>query len=724
MALRRLFPMAVLALVVVTTALSVAAVVFWGPGDAVAQGAVIPVTSTVDGSDVNLLDGVCNDGSGNCTLRAAIEQAASGDTIDIPAGVYTLAFGELNIDKSLTLTGAGSRDTIIQASTVNPVLFPADPGVAGHRVLSINGGSNVAISDVTIRHGNSGGGAGGGIAIHFGDTLTLTSSTVSDNATGGGAGGGIVNNFGDLTLTSSTVSGNTDSGGGGSGIYNTGTLLGTVSTVILTNSTVSGNSHEGIGSEGALTLTNSTVSGNSGRGISNYGGTANLENTILAGNGATGSGPDCGGSPTSLGHNLIGNDTGCAFTPTAGDLVGDGAGPIDALLGPLANNGGPTFTHALLPGSPAIDSGDDSVLGAPHDLATDQRGAGFPRLQGIHVDIGAYEAAPGVRFSSPVTWNAMGNGQVMIADIDNDGDNDLVIPGQSPDFMYVYHNSGDGTFGQLTSYGLGPGPHPGSVADFNGDGYLDVAVAVVNIGSVTVFINQQDGSFASGINYSAGSSPYSTAVGKIDGDEHTDIVVPNFESDSISVLINNGDGTFTLTATFVTPDRPQHILAADLDGDGDPDVVTLHSFDDLIAVFINDGNGGFAPAVTYSVGDAPDAFFVGDLSGDARPELVTANKLGDSITVLTNNGNGVFVSPSEYTIEGRPAAVAMGDLDADGDQDVVVGSQSSKTIVALLNNGVGLLSSPATISAGLEDNPGYIALAARPRNTVGECLGV
>ena len=85
--------------------------------------ATLTVTWTTDARDSNLLDGVCDDGMGNCTLRAAIEQANSGDTVTIPAETYTLTVGsELAINKSLTLNGAGSGDTIIQAATA--------PGVA------------------------------------------------------------------------------------------------------------------------------------------------------------------------------------------------------------------------------------------------------------------------------------------------------------------------------------------------------------------------------------------------------------------------------------------------------------------------------------------------------------------------------------------------------------------------------------------------------------------
>ena len=217
--------------------------------------ATLIVNSTGDAHDANAGDGACDDGTGKCTLRAAIEQAASGDSIDIPTGTYTLTLGtELVIDKSLTLTGAGSGDTIIQAAT--------GERIAGFRVLRILFGNTVAISGVTIRHGDSAhtqccSGHGGGIRIGGGtNSLTLTDSTVSRNWADG-SGGGIWNSS--KTLTSSTISGNTAVGGGG--IYSSG------GTVNLTNSTVSGNTAPGSdgggisnrGSRGTVILTDSTV---------------------------------------------------------------------------------------------------------------------------------------------------------------------------------------------------------------------------------------------------------------------------------------------------------------------------------------------------------------------------------------------------------------------------------------------------------------------------------
>jgi len=177
---------------------------------------------------------------------------------------------------------------------------------------------------------------------------------------------------------------------------------------------------------GTLTLTNSTVSGNTGGnggGINNQSGSAvNARNTIIAGNTAS-NGPDVFGSFTSPGHNLIGKSDGSSGFGGNGDQVGTIASPRNPMLDPLANNGGPTQTHALLPVSPAIDAGDDCVAEATHcgdsnipQLTTDQRGAGFPRKIDSNgdstatVDIGAFEAPTVVTHT--LTASAGSNGSI------------------------------------------------------------------------------------------------------------------------------------------------------------------------------------------------------------------------------------------------------------------------------------------------------------------------
>ena len=253
------------------------------------------------------------------------------------------------------------------------------------------------------------GNGGGGISNDNGP-LTLTNSTVARNSAG--EGGGIFNGrAGNTTIENSTISNNSATGLGG-GIRNTsGDPFGRVgASVSLTNSTVSGNS---AGSGGgidntdrrggvSLVVVNSTIAFNSatdgGGGIRQEQGSDNpngvgLRNTIVAKNSAP-TGPDVladnsaeFGRGVGASFSLIGDGTGSRLTNTAGNQVGNvppNSSPIDPRLGSLADNGGPTRTHALLLGSPAIDAAS-----TPACPTTDQRGVLRP--QGAACDIGSYE---------------------------------------------------------------------------------------------------------------------------------------------------------------------------------------------------------------------------------------------------------------------------------------------------------------------------------------------
>jgi len=220
---------------------------------------------------------------------------------------------------------------------------------------------------------------GGGIA--FSGTLAVVESLVAGNvaATDVGLGqdraqgGGIYLSGGALVMTNTTVSGNrvdVDLGFPGSLQQSAGGGLYVAATAELNNVTIAFN--QATGQENAL-----------GGGIYAAAEPVALRNSLLADNTVTsgGTGPDCAGTLLSRDYNLITDLAGCTLTgATAHSLIGR-----DPLLGPLRDNGGGTWTHALLPGSPALERGDDATC-----AATDQRGV--PRPQGFASDIGAFEA--------------------------------------------------------------------------------------------------------------------------------------------------------------------------------------------------------------------------------------------------------------------------------------------------------------------------------------------
>jgi hypothetical protein len=237
---------------------------------------------------------------------------------------------------------------------------PGSAGGAGGFASGGGGGSGSAIPGGAGGAGGFGGGGGGGGGRTSGGTGGV-----------GGAGGA------DGGAGSTAVASGAGGGGGGAGIggaiFNQGTLT-VVSTTIAGNSAAGG-----AGGGDAFAITPGASGTGLGGGIYADSGTVTLENTLIAGNTAD-AGPDVNGAITSQGYNLIGNTGGgSGFTGT--DLVN-----VNPALGPLAGNGGPTQTMALLPGSPALASGTN--VGAP---TTDQRGFSRPDNVTNKVDIGAFQ---------------------------------------------------------------------------------------------------------------------------------------------------------------------------------------------------------------------------------------------------------------------------------------------------------------------------------------------
>jgi hypothetical protein len=242
------------------------------------------------------------------------------------------------------------------------------------------------------------GAAGGGLYL-FGN-LRLSGSTIGNNSVISAAGsrhamGGGVYHRGTLLMRDSTISANH------AGILAGLSTLGSDATSqVIENSTISGNLSDsvvaGVYCHGYCTIRNSTVAFNEATldsmgsdhdvaaGVAIFGNGA-LHSVVIAGNEAAGLPADFGllseSSQVFGSGNLI---VAPRSPPPTDTIVGE-----DPLLGPLARNGGPTATHALSPGSPALDAGFNIA-----DLETDQRGAGFARQVGASVDIGAFEVDP------------------------------------------------------------------------------------------------------------------------------------------------------------------------------------------------------------------------------------------------------------------------------------------------------------------------------------------
>lgn len=358
------------------------------------------------GSDLN----DCLSPGGACaTLNRAIGRAAEGDTIYVASGVYTGTGAEVVLlSKSVALRGGWDSGFLTQGglSTID--------GGGSRRGVTVNGEVTATVERFTVQNGY-GNRAGG---IFNAGNLTLTESIVKENTAviengvfSSGSGGGIFNSAGTLAVSNSTVSGNAAAVDGG-GIFNKEGLQ------ALDNVTITGNTAVAQGGgiqdyNGGWTYANGvTITGNyAANGGGSGGGNTVFRNSVLARNWDWGgSSPDCQGSATLNGYNLLGNDTGCStFYRGPGDVVGTGANPVDPQLSPLQDNGGPTPSHAPRSGSPAIDAGNPVPPGLSFKSCrlTDQRGASRPA--GNACDKGAVEGSvTGISFPILATYSAQG----------------------------------------------------------------------------------------------------------------------------------------------------------------------------------------------------------------------------------------------------------------------------------------------------------------------------
>ena len=377
------------------------------------------------GTRSDLTGGCQAPASGTCSLRQLItlenglSASTPGDTIVVPAGLYSLTAGELLISHSVSIAGAGARVTDVDqgsegAARVFDIGIPEGGSIPNVRI------SGLEISDGNITFDGQVGDSGFGANVRNLATLTLDHDWVTAGTTTAGSGGGVSNEGGTMTISNSLVSGNAsvlsnNSGGDSGGVQNFGPnpITGTPGHLTIVNSTVANNTSalgggvfswcgggggpcsSPVGANNTTSIVNSTIANNdggiratTGGGLLVSQGALSIQNSIVAGNTvdspSAGRPSNCGGAAgaiVSTGHNLD-SGTDCGFR-AAGDV--SGANPGFTSNAPQ-NNGGDTDTLGLPATSPAVDAIPPGASGCG---GSDQRGTARP--QGGGCDIGAYE---------------------------------------------------------------------------------------------------------------------------------------------------------------------------------------------------------------------------------------------------------------------------------------------------------------------------------------------
>ncbi len=315
-------------------------------------------------------------------------------------------------------------------------------------------------------------------------------------------------------------------------------------------------------------------------------------------------------------------------------------------------------------------------------------------------------AAPGPVFRPGGSYD-VGNDAVDVAaaDLDGDGDNDLVTANENANNVSVLLNNGDGTFAPARNYPAllfsDKGPTDVLAADFNEDGALDLATANPVFGrQVSILIGNGDGTFAPPNVTQVGTGvAVGLTAGDFDGDGHVDLVVPLAFDSQLLTLLGNGDGTFhppeealeSYVVEFLDA-RPAEVMSADFDGDGIRDVAVLGEGrgGDTLLPLLGDGDGTFSPAFTVPYPSNPDWYQAGsytldlcyapdfnrfsrDFNGDGVPDLAVVNSCSGGKTIIfVGNGDGTFTRGESYPSQAEPTSLAVADFDGDGTSDLAV----------------------------------------------------
>lgn len=620
----------------------------------------------ITGTNVSLSGLTVTNGKANNVFQSGIYYAGNGtfnvsdvvSTANTGWGMFIQGINGGPVGKSTTnitnsifssnFSGSGAFDggglwinDYVTAVNINNSQFTGN----GNNGINHNANAGVlTIRNSTISN-NTAAERGGGISVRYSTTNIINSAII--NNTANIAGGGVYDQQGNVTIVNSTISGNQSKqdGGGVAKQFGAGSIA-------LINSTVTNNT--------ADSDNNGTGDGG-GVYIYSNGGTVSLQNTIVAGNfdrpNTDHSGtPDVAGSTfVNNGNNLIGRNNGSNLA--AGGLIGTIANPVNPSLAPLANNGGPTQTHALLSGSLAINAGSNA--GVPVDtfdldgdsntteqIAYDQRGAGFSRIYGGTVDIGAFEVQPPPNVAPILTTNTLSITEGSAVVLSSSNLNTTDPDNSATQLTYTVGNVTGGRFELVTN--------PGAAI-------ISFTQADINNGLIQFVHNGSENSPSYAVSVSDGIAPATVpttvSIGSFTNVNDAPVLATN------TLSITEG-GTVTLSAVNLSTTDPDtstteltYTVSNIAGGQFKLNGVAATSFtqDDINngkVQFVHDG-GETAPSYAVSVSDGialattPTTVNIGTFSNVNDSPILATNTLSitEGATVVLSSSNLNVIDP-------------------------------------------------------------------------------
>jgi VCBS repeat-containing protein len=278
---------------------------------------------------------------------------------------------------------------------------------------------------------------------------------------------------------------------------------------------------------------------------------------------------------------------------------------------------------------------------------------------------------------------------VFAADVDGDGDIDVLSASHNDDTIAWYENDGNQIFTEHTISVAADGARSVFVADVDGDGDMDVLSASALDDTIAWYENDGSEGFTAHTISNTADNAKSVFAADVDGDGDMDVLSASHSDDKIAWYENDGSGGFTAHTISTAALAPISVFAADVDGDGDIDVLSASHDDDKIAWYENDGSEGFTAHTISVVADSPRSVFAADVDGDGDMDVLSASAFDDKIAWYENDGSENFTAHTVSTAADMAFGVFAADVDGDGDIDILSASIKNNTIAWYENVGGG-----------------------------------
>ena len=324
--------------------------------------------------------------------------------------------------------------------------------------------------------------------------------------------------------------------------------------------------------------------------------------------------------------------------------------------------------------------------------------------------------------ASDIATSAAGAISVFAADMDGDGDMDIISASYNDDTIAWYENNGaaDPSWTASDIATSADGARSVFAADLDGDGDMDIVSASVNDDTIAWYKNNgaADPSFTAADIATNADGAYSVFAADMDGDGDMDIVSASYNDDTIAWYENNGasNPSWTKAVIATSADGPWSVYAADMDGDGDMDIVSASSYDDTIAWYENNGasDPSWTAADIATSAESATSVYVADIDGDGDMDIISSSQSDNTIAWYENNGasDPSFTAADIATDKDGAMSVFAADMDGDGDMDIVSASANDDTIAWYENTGFSYSYSWDVDSGGAPSDGTYAVTVA------------